>query len=98
MASCCVRCWRNLSQSTCHKFNLGEIGLWAVTVSSVYHIGKWAVHGGWRLGCVKHWVTRMHNSLLQKTLSGHVRFLEQGVKGGNVLGKCHDHIIVCQEV
>ena len=75
LASCCVRCWQNLSQSTCCQFNLGEIGLWAITVSSVHDIGKWSVHGGWRLGCVKHWVKQIRKSLLQNRLSGHIRFL-----------------------
>ena len=75
VASCNVSCFQNLSQSTCHQFNFGWSELWAIEVSRVVVIGKWFVHGGCRLGRVVHCVMRSLIVSLQKTLSGHVRFL-----------------------
>ena len=75
VASCDVSCFRNLSQSTCHQFNFGWSELWAIEVSRVVIIGKWSMHGGCRLGRVMHCVMRSPIVLLQKTLSGCVRFL-----------------------
>ena len=52
-------------------------GLCSIEALRVVAIGKWSVHGGWRSGSVIHCVMIPRIPLLQKTLSGRVKFLVQ---------------------
>ena len=75
LLSSVVRCLQNLSQSTIRQLSFGVSGLFSIEALRVVAIGKWSMHGGWRSGSVIHCVMIPRIPLLQKTLSGCVKFL-----------------------
>ena len=77
LLSSVVRCLWNLSQSTIRQMSFGVSGLFSIEASRVVAIGKWSMHGGWRSGSIIHCVMIPRIPLLQKMLSGCVKFLVQ---------------------